>query len=346
MVKAVELPDPLDKPPLGPNPNADELLAQMADEAIDRLLNQAQHQKLEATMADEPVTTTPPGIAAPDAEPALDAAGQAPVEAEGRADSFAPSGPPATESIVSPPSALPADVADPQLAAQFNELFEELNRSSASRDDAVQPVAAATSPASLRSAESPTAADAASPADAKGAPPAVEEQDATLARQLDALFEALTPGKPAPPAAAEPPLQTEAKSGEPEPPSVQPQAPAPATATAAAPAEAPVAAVASEPATQAAVDKASAPDQSGPLEPQVLADRALRQVAAQVRAEADVPVGGASPHTPLYIRVLELLNAPMAGCSDAARDLAGKVAIMTLLLAMAVLIWVMFFASP
>jgi hypothetical protein len=49
---------------------------------------------------------------------------------------------------------------------------------------------------------------------------------------------------------------------------------------------------------------------------------------------------------PWYVRVLEWLNSPLAGCSDAAREAMGKIAIITALNALAVLIYVLAFRRP
>ena len=70
---ANDLPDPLDKPPPGPSPSADDLLAKMADDEIDRLLADA-----EESGEPGPATASPASQAAIDA---LQQAGAAP-EAE------------------------------------------------------------------------------------------------------------------------------------------------------------------------------------------------------------------------------------------------------------------------
>ena len=50
-----------------------------------------------------------------------------------------------------------------------------------------------------------------------------------------------------------------------------------------------------------------------------------------------------SASDPMYVRVLEAMNAPLAACSDETRAALGKVAIVTAINAVAVLIYVLFF---
>jgi hypothetical protein len=62
-------------------------------------------------------------------------------------------------------------------------------------------------------------------------------------------------------------------------------------------------------------------------------------------SDLDAVLGDADgePPLPLYLRPLEWLNAPLAACSPAVRDLVGKFAIITTMNALAVLVYVMFF---
>ena len=48
-------------------------------------------------------------------------------------------------------------------------------------------------------------------------------------------------------------------------------------------------------------------------------------------------------HTPIFVRLLELINAPFAFCPDVLRDMLGKVAILTMMNSLAVLIYVLLF---
>ena len=48
-------------------------------------------------------------------------------------------------------------------------------------------------------------------------------------------------------------------------------------------------------------------------------------------------------HTPILVRILELINAPFAACPDAVRDVLGKFAILTLMNSLGVLLYVVLF---
>lgn len=205
----------------------------------------------------------------------------------------------------------------------------------------------------------------------------IEELDDAAAQQLDQLFDELQSADdlaptanryrdadriaPAPPPASAPsPV---------EPPAPIP-APAPAApAIAAAPAEfEPVSPVAVDPQVDAQLnalfseltDDAAAPDpetakaltaaldpteQTGRLEQQVLAEDAVLRATAMLNEPPPPPEAptGAPPREALYLRVLEWMNAPLDWCSESARHMLGKVAIFTLINAVAVLAYVLFF---
>ena len=67
----------------------------------------------------------------------------------------------------------------------------------------------------------------------------------------------------------------------------------------------------------------------------------LSDLGAATDAAAPDSADGGRPS--LMVRVLEFLNAPLASASDGARDALGKAAIVTLVNALAVLIYVLFF---
>ena len=87
-------------------------------------------------------------------------------------------------------------------------------------------------------------------------------------------------------------------------------------------------------------------DQIGQLEKQILNTEIL-QTTQQLLAEPIVkhePVGpDAPPKLPLYLRPLEWLSFPLTRCTDDARDAVGKVAIVTLVNALAILLYVLIF---
>jgi hypothetical protein len=95
-------------------------------------------------------------------------------------------------------------------------------------------------------------------------------------------------------------------------------------------------------AAPAAVDPA---DQTGATERQVL----MAETAADDAAAAVAPDAGLSTEDeegpPWYLRLLETINAPFASCSDELRAAIGKIAIVTLVNAVAVLVYLLFFRS-
>lgn len=76
-------------------------------------------------------------------------------------------------------------------------------------------------------------------------------------------------------------------------------------------------------------------------------DAELEESAAEVVQAAAAKADAAAPQpttggVPFYIRVLEWMNAPLAACSDSTRELVGKIAVLTLVNAIAVLVYVLF----
>ena len=263
-----DLPDPTNQAASAAAPGADDLLAQMAGEEIDRLL------------ADESLT------------------------AESIADS--PSSPAATtraQPAVATPSA-PGSEPDPDTAMQLDALFAELV--------AVEPVVPASVP---RPAPRP----------AEASRPAIEQVDTVLSQQLDDLFAQLQSEE----AAAAPPV---------------PVSPAPVSQPAPQPAVVAMPTVAAEqPPAEMPVDPA---DQTSALERQVLsaellntADETTSAASPDAPTPADEPQ---EPRVPLYLRLLELVNAPLANASETIRDFIGKAAIMNIVLALLILMYVLF----
>lgn len=310
----VDLPDPLEKPAAGPTANADELLAQLAGDEIDRMLAEADVERpaaedaapAAAAVVDAEVVAA--ATAAVDAELPVAAAAQ--VEAPVAAES------PVVESLVdAPPEAAPAfgsPVAkresakpSPEMSSALDELFNAINDS---------PIPA------------PVVRDPPKPAPPPGSEPAAPsraavELDDALSAQLNDLFTELN--KP------------------------DPSVPQPAAKVAAKPVEK----VADKKVIEIAPPKAEpaksvAAQETDDLERQVLSADAMEAVgqamAAPPPAERIAKVRK-SDSIPIYMLPLVWINAPLAKCSDDVRDMIGKIAITTLINAMAVLIYVLLF---
>ena len=144
----------------------------------------------------------------------------------------------------------------------------------------------------------------------------VEELDARVAQELNSLFTELDSEKPAPPAAKPAP-----------PPAAN--APDSATETAVAAVLAAAAPTPSDPVAQAAE-----------LEKQMLSKTLMDALGSP--AEVQNATSGKSINLSFLLKPLEWINAPLAACSDALREALGKVAIMTLFNALAILLYVLF----
>jgi hypothetical protein len=151
----------------------------------------------------------------------------------------------------------------------------------------------------------------------------VEELDARVAKELNNLFTELDTEKPS--AVAQPVAAATSA------PIVVPAAPAAAAvAQTAAAAAAAVAALAADPVAQAQE-----------LEKQVLGQNLLDALGGPEEAE---PAKSRirSINFWFLLKPLEWVNAPLSACSDTVRESLGKVAIMTLINALAILLYVMF----
>ena len=88
-------------------------------------------------------------------------------------------------------------------------------------------------------------------------------------------------------------------------------------------------------------------DQIGTLETQILNTEILQttqQLLAEPILKAPPPTeDDGSPRLPLYLRPLEWVNFPLSRCTEDARDAVGKVAIVTLVNALAILLYVLIF---
>jgi hypothetical protein len=169
-----------------------------------------------------------------------------------------------------------------------------------------------------------------------------------LEKQLDDLFEQLggsdkpaaaaqQPAEPRPTspvapaedavAAATPPVVVSSPSG-PDQPQTSPPAAAPAQASAPPPAE-----EASSAQERQALVQSPAPS----------AEAAAGAAAPSAPAAAEVAAEGEDEPLPWYLRPLEWISAPAQGWSDRARQLVGKIAILTAANAVAILIYVLLF---
>jgi hypothetical protein len=144
----------------------------------------------------------------------------------------------------------------------------------------------------------------------------VEELDARVAQELNNLF-------------------TELDSDEQSANTRQP-APAPVATPAAAPAPTAIAPTAIKPA--ASTDPVA---QAHELEKQLLSKTLLDALGGTAEAQTTT-TRFRMPNLSFLLRPLEWLNAPLAACSDTVRESLGKVAIMTLINALGILLYVLF----
>lgn len=184
--------------------------------------------------------------------------------------------------------------------------------------------------------ETPGSAPPAAPVTSVRGASAAEAADAELSAQLDNLFADLTVNAPIAPSATDSPL---AQSTPPPPPSADDMI-------------APVAALAAPAAAQQAAPELAEKPPAAPLHPveeELRETEQLQQGArgaepltttdstlAALAAEDTAPL-------PLYLRPLEWINAPLDACPEAVRDIVGKVAILTTLNAISILVYVFFF---
>ena len=197
----IDLPDPFDKPSLESVPNADDLLAQMAGDEIDRLLAEAEaHPKSAqpaASAEPQPLVT----------EEQIDA-----LLAEAETEQPAPPAPPASH----PTPIAAAKAPDPQINDQLDALFAELNNpppedeaeSPSPAKPAAAPVVAAepAKPPATPAAKSDAPAEPPPVVEAKAPPVDPAEQTGSLERQVLAaeILDADEPEEPSPAVAPDP----------------------------------------------------------------------------------------------------------------------------------------------
>ena len=278
----LDLPDPSQKASLDATPSADDLLAKMANEEIDRLLGEADTER--------PTTAPPPDLNT-DPAPTLAPAQTPPL--------LATENPTPNNSVAIRHRSAPrkSDPPDPDITRQLDDLFAELN----------------TSPAATAATPPPPPTPAAQP-------------DPQTARQLDNAPPRID--IPAPPPPPSPTLQP--------PPAADP-------VTQPAPPPAPNLAIADN--APPAIDVA---DQTGPIERQALTPQSADapppdHSTDQAAPPPNPPASDDTATLPLFVRILEWINAPVARFGDDARSLIGKVAILTLLNAVLLLLYLLIF---
>ena len=335
---AVDLPDPLDAQSPQSAAGMDDLLAQLAGDEIDRLLAEAE---AESPRAENPAAVTEPADPDPDAEFA------------GDTTTAAPTGPGA--SVPGSESSEILDGLDDALA-RSELLAPDLDHPPGSRTaldspfSAAQPLTEATAERVLDDRWDDS--DDASPL----ADPATHNEQAT---ELHAAVEhgADTRAALLPPDLTDAPAPPPAKSLFPA--GAVEQALADEAAGLLDPAGAatdPVGGVATlvaeMPVTDAELETSAAersalgaPPPAGPQAaaagPAATAEKSPAVLSYDAGGEAGEP--DQSDDLPVYLRPLEWINAPLAACSEPVRDAVGKVAIITLVNAVAVLIYVILF---
>jgi hypothetical protein len=283
MGKSIDLPDPLESASSQPLGNADDLLAQLAGEEVDRLLAEAdeegkRHAKpgearrsADAPHADLSAAVTGPPPAAAAIQDQLDA-----LFTEITAEQPSPEPAPAQEP--SSPSAAPRAFSEPSVAPIAPEPFTGM-RSKLPDDinaDEVMAAILGDPPSTPRTPAAPTIDPAPAPATSPGATPT--SALATLA-----------------PAAKSTELATSAAE------------------------------------RHALTHHDPADELPGPGE--------LEALAGPIHADDDGPL-------PVYLKPLEWMNAPLEMLPTTARDVLGQLAILTLVNAIAVLIYVFVFRRP
>jgi hypothetical protein len=291
---AVDLPDPLGgKTDTGAAfKSADDLLAQLAGDEVDRLLSEA------------------------------DASTPGPLNVD-----LAVNGDPSEPIELTPVSEAEAQINDglsSEEAAGINELFKlgSKENDEAAGEAAAPPVAAgAVEKVNTAAADAPAAQTQRATAEAILEKPAEQPPSAAeaLAKEMeeDAQAHAAAVARMKQPAASPEPIAAPAK--------VKGGATEPAAPAAAAPVPA------ATPATNA----------EAAAEPETVAEAptaVIDEDEVDLDAEADEEF-----QTPLLVRVLEWINAPLSDLSDGAREALGKVALVTTLNAVAVLTYVLLF---
>jgi len=371
----LDLPDPLHAKPLASAGAADDLLSQMAGEEIDRLLAQAE-QGSDAAVDDNETADREAGetrFLADSKEPGKPAVEPAPSPNPPAVSSPNPpavslSNPPAVSSSnpsKAPPqgpvgerheTAVSSFVAegDPTLEAELDTLLATLHSAPVVPTEGKRaPTAEPEAPAVGAPAPQPQAAalmDTAAPS---------AKADPVLTGELDRVFDKMT-------AATEPAPSTDSTSSPQADSTSSPQADSTSSPQAdstsspqADSASSPQAGSASSPhagSGQAPTIDNPASDEPakpvGSIDLLKVLDPIIAEDAAKAKAKAAGPTSSdgtldedapAADRVPIYVLILEWVNAPLARLPSAVRDAAGKIGILTLINAAAVLLYVLFF---
>lgn len=273
----------------GETPAADDLLAQIAGDEIDRMLSEADIET-DVPPGDAPVPPPPRAPILQEAPAqALRSSATPPVVVPAPSNPPAPASPPLQNNSDSSRHAAPPAEADPATAASLDDIFAQLAAGDPSLSATAAP--AANAPSARREAATSAPAPAPSESVTQAAINAVEADRFAAAEAVGLLSE----------------LQSGTS------------------------AQAPSAAPASEPAQS----HTSLDDLDDDIDQKGLLSAPL--------PDPEINAMGASPW---YVRPLEWLNSPLASCPDAVREVLGKVAIITAVNALAVLIYVLFFRRP
>lgn len=331
---AVDLPDPLETP--SSSVGVDDLLSQLAGDEIDRLLSDGETFLNEPPLPVMPAAPLPAGPSSDASAPEVDPLGAPEAVAVALHDA-----PPVVERASGDKDAA-------ALSAEMDEAFEQLA--------GPEPQAPAALPSTITGdvASDVVASDAvaseAVAAPDEPQPPAEPLADASLPYgSLEDVFAELTAadaakeGAAAPAPAAPSAVETASLLDEGTPaitPAASPgeASAAPVTAdltNAAAPA------ATTDPTTDPVSDEpaASAAERSALNLPALSEDASAADAEAEERTAIDAPLAP----LPWFIRLLATLNAPLDACPDAVRDAVGKVALLTLFNAAAILVYVLFF---
>lgn len=333
---AVDLGDPLQGRGDHALNSADDLLAQLAGEEVDRLLSEADGHPVAARNVDIPPAAPPAPAPAPAAVAPSSTSPASPAPAAKPAAKFDPNEAAlddlfnqlnSAEIPIPPPAAAKVkEKAGPVSEASLDDLFDQLNAA-----EIAVPGAAPAAPAPAADADAISRAmlgDAPASADAapSGTPVSAESVEETLAQRAQALI-------------AEARRQNEAEvtaGGAVQPPSAADALAAEMDADDRAHSAA-LRRMKDAPATAPAADAAEAGADVAVI------DEAAVEHAADLDDQAAVDAENVADRVPLIVRLLEWLNAPLSGLPDSVREALGKVALVTTFNSLAVLLYVLIF---
>jgi hypothetical protein len=313
----VDLPDPLEQQSSAPGVGADDLLSQMAGDEIDRLLAEADRAPGGPEMRRQETTVDDTANDAVGDDDAVDEveepAAFAPAGSNLFDDAPAVASVPAAEAVMDEIAETAADVSN-----QLDELFAQLDDKSPTAtqtdlpdEEAVSVPAVASEPVSSVAAEMEMTAQNLDQAIAQSAPVVKADDEADPATATTSVT----------------------------------QAKADPVATTVVPAATPVTASADAiPASAAAV--ASVVEAETSAVERSLLDTAIGTGDADAEARPDLSdMDDLPPAVPIYLKPLVWFNAPFAALSEGKRESLGKIAVVTMVNAVAVLLYVLIFRA-